>query len=65
MNQEQLNQLIKDAIDLHSNGDIIEVGYFLGELAYKYKLKFNLELFIESNSESDYFNNILNKKDKL
>ena len=58
MNQEQLNQLIRDAFELHCYGDMSEIGCFIQDLSDKYNLKFNDVLFRNARNVSYYFDKI-------
>ena len=55
MSQEQLNQLIRDAFELHRYGDMSEIGCFIQDLSDKYNLKFNDVLFRNARNASYYF----------
>tara|TARA_R110001632_G_scaffold232966_1_gene375688 strand:+ start:2272 stop:2454 length:183 start_codon:yes stop_codon:yes gene_type:complete len=58
MNQEQLNKLIEDSFELHTYGDMSEVGVFLEELSDKYSLKFNNITFRNIGNSKEYFSRL-------
>ena len=58
MKQEILDQLINDSFELHIYSDMSELAEFFNELADKYELHFDIELFNYSNNKEHYWNNI-------
>ena len=58
MKQEELDSLIRDAFELHIYSDMYELQMFFSNLADKYKLEFDAELFEESNNSNHYWENV-------